>query len=267
MIGPRWRKILGDLRSYKTRTIVVVLSIAVGVFAVGVITGTQVILSRDMLARYREINPPAAILGVSTFDDDLVEAIGHMPQIEQTEGRGGISVRVSSGPDTWRSMYIQAIADYNDQRVNKITSQAGAWPPPDHEVLIERSSLYLTNAAIGDRITVELADGTRRTLRIAGTAHNVNMAPAAFTGQVDGFVTFDTLEWLGGSRQYSALYLTVKDKSLDRDGVSKIITLVRDKIERGGYTVYSAYVPIPDRHPADPAIQPLLLILGVLGVM
>ena len=32
MLSPRWHKILGDLRSHKVRTAVVVLSIAVGVF-------------------------------------------------------------------------------------------------------------------------------------------------------------------------------------------------------------------------------------------
>ena len=42
MIPPRWRKVLRDLWSNKTRTILVVLSIAVGVFAVGMIAGSRV---------------------------------------------------------------------------------------------------------------------------------------------------------------------------------------------------------------------------------
>ncbi|HJZ47246.1 MAG TPA: FtsX-like permease family protein [Roseiflexaceae bacterium] len=267
MLSPRWRKILGDLWSYKTRTVVVILSIAVGVFAVGMIAGTQVILTRDMQASYLAIDPPAAILGVSAFDDDLVEAIGRMPQVDEAEGHGGLSVRLSIGPDTWRTLHIAAFPDYNHIRVNKITSERGAWPPPKHEILIERSSLSLTNAQIGDSVMVELPNGTQRSIRIAGTAHNINMPPAAFTGWVDGFVTFDTLEWLGGSRDYFALFLTLNDKTLDRDGVGKVINLVRDKIERGGYDVNFAYVPIPGKHPADSAMQPMLLILGVLGAM
>src|SRR5262245_21367511 len=99
MLSPRWRKILGDIWSYKVRTTIVVLSIAVGVFAVGMIAGTQVILTRDMQASYLAIDPPAAILGVSDFDDDLVEAIGRMPQIDQAQGTGGLSVRLKTGPD------------------------------------------------------------------------------------------------------------------------------------------------------------------------
>jgi putative ABC transport system permease protein len=267
MLSPRWQKILGDLWSYKIRTAVVVLSIAVGVFAVGMIAGTQVILTRDMQASYLAIDPPAAILGLSAFGDDLVDAIRRMPQIDEAEGHAGLSVRLSVGPDSWRSLSIGAVPDYDHIRVNKITSEQGAWPPPKHAILIERSSLGLANAQIGDSITVELADGTRRTLRVAGTAHNINMPPAAFTGQVDGFVTFDTLEWLGVSRDYTSLFLTLNDKTLDREGVGKVINLVRDKIEAGGYRVNFAYVPIPGKHPADSAIQPMLLILGILGAM
>ncbi|HEU5102716.1 MAG TPA: ABC transporter permease, partial [Roseiflexaceae bacterium] len=243
MLSPRWHKILGDLRSHKIRTVVVVLSIAVGVFAVGMIAGTQVILTRDMQASYLAIDPPAAILGLSAFDDELVQSIRRMPEVDEAEGHAGLSVRLRVGPDTWRTLNIDAFPDYSHIRVNKITSEQGAWPPPKHAILIERSSLPLTNAQIGDSVMIELPDGTRRSILIAGTAHNINMPPAAFTGWVDGFVTFDTLEWLGRSRDYTSLFLTLNDKSLDRDGAGRVVNRVRDKIEAGGYGVNFAYVP------------------------
>jgi putative ABC transport system permease protein len=265
MVSPRWRKVLRDLLNNKVRTGLVVLSIAVGVFAVGMIAGTQVIMTRDLRANYLAINPPAAILGVADFDDDLVQTIRRMPQIDEAEGRAGVSVRLRVGPDTWRTLQLQAIPDFRDIRVNTITPEQGAWPPPEHAMLVERSSLYLTNAHVGDSVTIELADGKRRSIRIAGTAHNVNMPPAAFTGWIDGFITFETLEWLGVPHAYTSLFLTIEDKTLDRDGVSKIVNDVRDKIEAGGHSVSFAYVPIPGVHPADTAVQPLLLILGVLG--
>ncbi|MEJ2557520.1 MAG: hypothetical protein P8186_15085 [Anaerolineae bacterium] len=41
MISPRWRKVLRDLWHNKARTVIVVLSIAVGVFAVGMIVSMQ----------------------------------------------------------------------------------------------------------------------------------------------------------------------------------------------------------------------------------
>ena len=52
MIAPRWKKVIQDIFSNKTRTILTMLSIAVGVFAVGVITIIGNICLSDMQADY-----------------------------------------------------------------------------------------------------------------------------------------------------------------------------------------------------------------------
>ena len=75
MIRPRWRKILRDIWRNKRRTVLVVLSIAVGVFAVGTVAIMREIVTGDMVASYEAANPPSAILYTDgSFDDDLVEA-------------------------------------------------------------------------------------------------------------------------------------------------------------------------------------------------
>src|SRR3990170_4068752 len=67
MLSPRWRKVVQDLVANKTRTALVVLSIAIGVFAVGMIAGTDVILSRDLDSNYMQANPSAAIIYTDDF--------------------------------------------------------------------------------------------------------------------------------------------------------------------------------------------------------
>ena len=52
MFSPRWNKVIRDLWVNKTRTILVVLSIAVGVFAVGTVAHMQVIVSDDLNQSY-----------------------------------------------------------------------------------------------------------------------------------------------------------------------------------------------------------------------
>jgi hypothetical protein len=51
---PRWRKVIRDLTTHRTRTLLVVLSIAVGVFAVAVVMGGREVLLREFDA----ISPP-----------------------------------------------------------------------------------------------------------------------------------------------------------------------------------------------------------------
>jgi putative ABC transport system permease protein len=57
MIPATWKKIFADLLNSKARSILVALSIAVGVFAVGVMVSTMVIVRHDMEADYLSINP------------------------------------------------------------------------------------------------------------------------------------------------------------------------------------------------------------------
>ena len=60
MRSPRWRKVLGDLWSNKTRTILVVMSIAIGVFAIGMIAGARVLMLAGAHDSYAASHPASA---------------------------------------------------------------------------------------------------------------------------------------------------------------------------------------------------------------
>ena len=72
---PRWNKVFSDLIDNKLRTVLVVLSIAVGVLSVGVIAGAYVIISNDMSVSYASNNPANIEMHTDNFDDDLLESI------------------------------------------------------------------------------------------------------------------------------------------------------------------------------------------------
>ena len=111
-INPRWRKVIRDLWLNKNRTLIVVLSIAVGVFAVGTIASSQIILSRDLRAAYLATNPAHAMLMTfEPFDEDVVEAVGNMREVEEAEARRRVTLRVQTGPDEWQLLWLSAIED------------------------------------------------------------------------------------------------------------------------------------------------------------
>ena len=68
MINPRWRKVIRDLQANKTRTILVVLAIAVGVFAFASVFITGEVLVNDMNTQYEAIN--ASTITIYTEADD-----------------------------------------------------------------------------------------------------------------------------------------------------------------------------------------------------
>src|SRR3954470_375921 len=267
MVRPRWRKVMRDLWGNKTRTLLVVLSIAVGVFAVGTTAGTWVMMSRDLSANYAEINPSSAILFTDPFDDGLVDSIRGTRGVGEAEGRFDLTVRIKTAPDEWRNLRLEAIDDYRDIPLDKVRPESGAWPPPRQELLIERDSLGLTNSSVGDLLAMRLPDGSQRDLRIAGLAHDLNKVPASFSGTPYGYVTFDTLAWLGYPRSFNALHLLVDGNTADKRHVQSVIDRVRDVVEKSGRTVYWMYIPEPGKFAADDILQPMIIVLGALAFL
>jgi putative ABC transport system permease protein len=267
MLSPRWRKVVRDLWAHKTRTALVVLSTAVGVFAVGMIANTQAILSRDLAEAYAATNPAHAILYVQPFDERLVRTVRNMREVQDAQGRRSYWVRLQTGPHEWVNFELQAFANYDDIRINGFWPESGAWPPQRREVLLERSSLSSTNSRVGDTVLIETPNGQKRELRIAGLVHDLAQVPTAFWGGASGYVAFDTLQWLGEESTYDELYITVAENALDKDHIGRVTERLKHRLERSGWAVYSTEIPEPAEHWADDVIQALLLLLGALGFL
>ena len=267
MLRPRWRKVLRDLRSNKLRTFLVVLSIAVGVFTIGTIMGSQVILSRDLSEAYAASRPANVRFFTTPFNDSLVETVLRMKEVELAEGRSTPVVRLKVGPDEWRELQLTAVPDFKNINVSMITSEIGAWPPPERELLIERASLGFTNANVGDTVLIETLDGKQREMRIAGLVHDLNQPPAALLGTPFAYVTFDTLQWLGLPNDYDQLHVAVSAEEYDEEYLKLIANKVQDKIEKGNNTVFNILIREPGKHPMDDLLQPMLLLLGGIGFL
>lgn len=267
LLKPRWRKVLRDVLGNKTRTILVVLSIAVGVAAIGMVTGSHLVMSHDLPTGYAQINPMHGYLALSDFTEEVVQTVRRMPEVDAVEGRREVRVQVQVGPDQWNTLTLVAIDDYDAMQVNKALPISGSWPPPKREILIERSSLTILNVQVGDTITIKLPEGRERQMRIAGQIHDLTQISAQFTGFTNGYITRDTLEWLGYSRNFSDLYLTVAEQRTNKEHIQQVVDAVQQRLEKGGYTVFWSYVPEPGKHEFEQFLTPMLLIFGVLGVM
>src|SRR5690606_7060449 len=90
MLSPRWQKILSDLWLNKARTLLVILSIAVGVFAIGTIITTRIIITRDLAATYAERNPSDAVLYMDGVDHALLSVVRRMPEVAEAAPRRSV---------------------------------------------------------------------------------------------------------------------------------------------------------------------------------
>ncbi|MHB0874924.1 MAG: ABC transporter permease [Anaerolineae bacterium] len=266
MLSPRWRKIARDLSRQRGRTLLVVLSISLGVAAVGSLINARAMLSQALTTSYQASLPASAVIYGSGIDDEFVAAVGRSRTVRTAEGRRTLVVQALLPGDRRVTMQLTAIPDYGDMRVSRIARRSGTWPPPRGALLVEQASLRHLGVAEGDTVTVETAGGLRRTLRLAGTAHDTTRLPADLVGAVSGFATLETLAWLGAPAGYDQIHVIAAGDG-GQAAANQVADEVRDRLERAGGTVSYVYVPTAGEHPANRYVEPMLWLLGLLGLL
>ena len=184
MITPRWHKVLADLWSNKTRTLLTIMTIAVGVMAVGFIRGMGVIMLADMNADYQSANPHEAILYTDPFDEPMVHAARHVPGVLDAEGRSMVNSRVIISTDKKVNITIVSVPDPANMRVDLLHPVEGTSLPPlnDHELWLEASSVSLLPVKVGDRDQHRNArQPSLGSLRVAGIVRDVSYPASNFT--------------------------------------------------------------------------------------
>jgi putative ABC transport system permease protein len=268
---PRWRKVLRDLWGHRARTFLVILSILVGVTALGIIGATYVIIARDLPLGYNAASPMSARLFTDPFDDELVRVLKNLSGVGEVEGRRTLTARIKvttpSGQTQWRDIDLFAIPDYEGIKINKIVPEQGKFPPGERELLIERAALPLMGARIGDTVTMRMPNETEREIPVTGTVHDTTRPSATFMNRVYGYLDIKTLEWLGAPQSYNELLFTVKHNPLNRAHALEVARDVRYKVEKSGRTVYFSEVPDPGKHPFERFLTPMTAILTVLGLL
>lgn len=268
MLHPRWKKVVSDLLGNPVRTLLVVLSIFIGVFAVGLITSSQAIITRELSRGYLGANPADATISVSDddrFGDDLLQSIENMRTVEKAEGRRSYGVQALVA-GTFKDMQLVAIDDFDEVEIDRFERLSGKWPPGDKEMLVERSGLAELGLNVGDSVLLERADGKQRRITIVGTVYAPTEPPATF-GSSLGYINFDTMEWISGARQFNQLAILVAGDRMDEEYNAQVAQEVYEKVQKSGRDPSFPQVATPGEHPLSTFIGGMVAIMSMLGVL
>ena len=108
LLKPRWIKVLSDLWDNKRRTILVIASIAVGVFAIGMIMSAYVIMADDIDISYAAANPVNIEIWTDPFYEDLPRILERSPGVDDVEGQQVLNIRGRKSGETWEAMTLIA---------------------------------------------------------------------------------------------------------------------------------------------------------------
>ena len=251
-LSPRWHKVIRDLTGHKLRTLLVVVSIAVGIFAVGVVMGGRGVLIREFDTDYLTSAAPSAEFYTTDFDASLARAVETRNDVRAVDMRRQVGVRYttesmpSSSTAGWRAADLWALPQFSSLKLQRLTrDEANSWPPGVGEVVLEKSALQIQKFSIGDTMTVETEDKTRVSLRIVGFAHDINAVPAQFSDTVVGYVSMPALAQLKQPERYNYLALSL-DPGLSQQAAGRIAVDVRDRdLSAAGVQALRTVVPKP----------------------
>jgi putative ABC transport system permease protein len=265
----RWKKIWADFWGNKSRTLLTILTIMVGTLAVGFNANLGSYMLESMDGDYLSANPSEATIFTSPFDEDLVQIAREMPGVDAAEGRTSTSAHLIPTQGESISIQFTGIEDPGDLTLNQLKPKFGEPAMPsyaDKQMLMDASAESL-GYKIGDTVIIELNNGRRRELILAGYIHDVAGFPYNLAQTINAYVTPETLEWLGGSRQYTVLAVSVSEKQTDAGHVTEVAQAVADRMERAGEEIYFVNVYQPGHHFAWSISQGIFFVLSVLGYM
>src|SRR6266545_853849 len=261
----RSTKILRDLLVNKSRSLLVIHAVGVGVAAFGLMITGRVVLEENLRDEYVGTQPAHAILSLSAFDSGLLKHVRALDYVRSVQARRVDQARILSGPDTWLSFEIHTLSDFESTSINKLTLDSQMpLPPPIHTVLLERSLKNIMH--VGDSIKVQLLNGDVHSLTVSGFVNDLSHLPSEISLLGLGYISLDTADTLGFDNQYNQLLVIFTNANTRNEVEIQTTKLVKD-LEKAGYQVFNASVPVPNKYALGDNMSSVLFILNALGVL
>ena len=112
-----FRKVWRDLWRNKSRTFMVIMSISVGVMAVGMVVSANTLTLGQMAKSHVESNPSHGMLWLRGIaDEGMIRGLERLPSVKDVEGYAESSIHWKTTLDgEWQDGHIIAHADYENQ--------------------------------------------------------------------------------------------------------------------------------------------------------
>jgi putative ABC transport system permease protein len=261
-----FRKVWRDLWNNKGRTLLVVLSIGVGVLALGMITASNTLLARQMTISQKASNPSNVILYLNgLIDDETVKSIDRLPEVVDAEGVASMNIRWKPALDAeWEQATVIALDDYDHQKFDLVELRSGQWPASDLAAIEFNHVAPYKVPAVGGTVYFEVNDKPKP-MQIGGTVRDPQQFPPPFSEQPAFYVTRDMLVLLGGFRDYSQLKFTVSDYNEAK--AERAADVVEDRLNKLGVGVGFVMTQDPKRHFLQDTMDGVGLILGVMAIL
>ncbi len=262
-------KVWHDLWSNKSRTLQVVMVIALGAIAIGLVVGGSNLISGTIADQWKAAGPPYLKLGVTpSLDDDQIRQLSRIEGVSQVEGQLNATIEYRlPGESEWKNALLQSRADFASQQMEIIGLISGEWPGRGSLGVIKTAdTLY----GVGEGMTIEVrANDQIRRYPLTGTLKPVGPFPVVFLGNPVFYADRTTFTRLTGRDTFDTV--VARDLTFDRAAVEATDLRIQDTFERSGVDSVGVLFPFqnriisPDVPPGTELLNAIFLILGLIG--
>ncbi len=262
-------KIWSDLWKNKGRTLQVVLIIAMGAFAIGMILGSQGLIREGLTSVWQASDPAMIYLQVDpAIDDETIEALRNMEGVEDVEGYLQTNIEWRLNPnDEWQPAGLVARDDYNDQQYAKLRLVSGEWPERDKFGVLQGSEAAF-GLSPGTRVYIRV-DDNQAVGRINGVAYNPLSIPPSFGGNPEFYTTREHFGELTGDRGFNNILAAAP--VYNEATVTDLADRMQRRLEKLDLESSGVQVPgrvaNPDKHFFQDIIDGIFFVLGFMAVV
>lgn len=264
--APRALKSWRDLWQHRTRSLLVVLAVALGLTAAGTILNAWALVERATDQGYRASLPVSATLVLERADARALDMARAQPDIAAARLRRSVMAAVQAN-GRGRNAVVVALDDFQRPDIARLRHESTAWPPADEGLWMERSSLDFSGAGVGEPLSIKLAGAEAQTVDIRGLVRDVSQAPGWMENLVYLYGSEAALTRLGAPPGFNELQVRMRAERPTRAEVRRGVEALKNKLSAAGYTVKSIDVPEPGQHIHAAQMDSLLMTQGAFGLL
>lgn len=258
-------KVRRDLWENKGRTVLVILSIAVGVFALGLTGSSNLLMAKQLKESHLASNPSTVLMWLGgVVQQDTIDSLSKMEGVTGIDGIANIDLKWKRSLDDtdWQDGSLVMINDYEDQGFDRFTLKNGVWPH-DRAINVEDAHMSGFDApGVGESIYFEVNDRPRE-FHIVGSLHDPYQFPPPFGENAYFYATRDTLRQITGVEGYTMLRMTITEYTEDR--AYKMANKVEDRLEEQGISIGYVLPVAPEEHFLQEIMNGVGVILSVMA--
>ncbi|MDO9270181.1 MAG: FtsX-like permease family protein [Methylobacter sp.] len=260
-----WQKVSADLLTHKSRTVLAISSIAIGLFVIGTLLGMMDLQLGSMDNAHRQSQASHINLILKQDADIAVaESIKNIDGVADIDTLTQFSVQFKTPQSAqWQTGTVLFRADYQDQQYDRMTLLSGNFPR-EKTIAVERLSARFAGLNTGDNIEFSTANGTEK-LAIDGIIRHPFVKPPAFGGQLHFFIAPELATAFGiPAHTFRQLLVQIKPP-YSEDKARSIAGEIRARLAVSGIAVNATLLQDPDRHWGRAIFSGIYLVLTVMA--